>query len=69
MSHDNDLLVIVITFFFTGPLAVVNSNIDSLLRFAHLSSIGVAGGSVVSGGVEYAAVVTGADQCGQQPCE
>ena len=58
------LLAIVLIFFCAGPLAVVNSSIDSLLRFAHLSSIGGAGGSFVSGGVGYTAVATGADQCG-----
>ena len=42
-----------------GPLAVVNSSMDSLFRFAHLSSIGGDGGSYVVNGVGYAAVVTG----------
>ena len=42
-----------------GPLAVVNSSLDSLLRFAHLSSIAGAGGTYMTNGTGYAAVVTG----------
>ena len=66
-AHWQHALLLVVTCV-AGPLAVVNSSIDSLLHFAHLSSIGGAGGSYVLNGVGYAAAVTGACVgCGCQP--